>query len=103
MMITFIKQHLSNIWSTIHDKLSITEAELKRSIFYEKARISVVSLILLAKTLIWNKTTFHILNSPNLAELVVNELTKVSTKDLKLLLFPSDLSLLVVKILRAYN
>ena len=84
MMITCIKQHLSNIWSTIHEKLSITEAELKRSIFYEKARISVVSLILLAKTLIWNKTTFHILNSPNLAELVVNGLTKSICKRFKI-------------------
>ena len=29
MMITCIKQHLRNIWSSIHEELSITEAEKK--------------------------------------------------------------------------
>ena len=30
MMATYIKQHLSNIWSSIHEKVNNTEAELKK-------------------------------------------------------------------------
>ena len=41
---------------------------------------SIVSLIFLPKTLIWNKITFRLSNSLNLAELVVNELTKGISK-----------------------
>ena len=29
-----IKQHLSNLWSSIYEKLSNTEAELKKSVAY---------------------------------------------------------------------
>ena len=42
-------------------------------------------------------------NSMNLAELVVNELMKSISKKLPIYLFLSDLSLLNVKISRAYN
>ena len=38
-MLICIKQHLSNIWSSIHEKLRTTEAELKKSVAYEKACI----------------------------------------------------------------
>ena len=38
MMLICIKQHLSNIWSSIHEKLSNTEAELKKSVAYKKKR-----------------------------------------------------------------
>ena len=63
-----------------------------------------ISLIFLAKTLIWNKVTFRLSNSLNLADLVVNELTKsISKKNLSVLLFLSDLSLLIVNTLRAFN
>ena len=31
IMIICIKQHLSDIWSSIHEKLSNTEAELEKS------------------------------------------------------------------------
>ena len=63
-----------------------------------------VSLIFLTKTLIWNKVTFRLSNSLNLADLVVNELTKsISKKNLSILLFLSDLSLLIVNTLRAFN
>ena len=41
---------------------------------------SVVSLIFLPKTLIWNKTTFSASNSLNFAELVGNELMKNISK-----------------------
>ena len=32
-----IKQRLNNIWSTVHEKLSNTEAELKKSVAYVKS------------------------------------------------------------------
>ena len=41
---------------------------------------SEVSLTILSKTLIWNKITFQISNSLNLVELVVNKLTKSTSK-----------------------
>ena len=34
-----IKQHLSNTWSSNHEKLSNTEAELKKSVAYKKKRV----------------------------------------------------------------
>ena len=37
MMATCIKQHLSNIWSSIHEKVNNTEAELKKSVTYKKS------------------------------------------------------------------
>ena len=39
MMLLYIKQHLSNIWSPIHEKLSNTEAELKNTVAYKKKRV----------------------------------------------------------------
>ena len=36
MMVICIKQHLRNIWSSTHEKLSKTEAELKKSVAYKK-------------------------------------------------------------------
>ena len=40
IMLTFIKQHLSNIWSSTHEKVSSTEAEFKKSVAYWKKRIT---------------------------------------------------------------
>ena len=37
MMVIDIKQHLRNIWSSIQEKLSNTEAELKKSVAYKKS------------------------------------------------------------------
>ena len=37
IMIICIKQHLSNIWSSIHENLSNFEAELKKSVAYKKS------------------------------------------------------------------
>ena len=37
MIATCIKQHLSNIWSSIHEKVDNTEAELKKSVTYKKS------------------------------------------------------------------
>ena len=61
-----------------------------------------VSLFLL-KTLDWKRITFPRSNSLNLAELVVNELIKIIPKNLPIFLFLFELSLLNVKIARAYN
>ena len=36
MMVICIKQHLRNIWSSIHEKLSKTEAELKKALLIKK-------------------------------------------------------------------
>ena len=36
-MLTCIKQHLSNVWSPIHEKLNNTAAELKKSVAYKKS------------------------------------------------------------------
>ena len=66
---------------------------------------SVVSLIFLTKSLIWNKITFWLLNLLNLA---VNEswwlmnLQRVSLKKVTIFFFLSNFSLLIVKILRVY-
>ena len=46
--------------------------KLGRVVTFMKHLASVVSLIFLAKTLIWNKITFPASNSLNLAELVLN-------------------------------
>ena len=64
---------------------------------------SVVSLVFLAKTLIWNKSTSPASNLLNLAELVENEPQKSMQKNLQIFLFLFDLSLLNAKISRAYN
>ena len=47
--------------------------KLGRGVDFMKWLASVVSLIFLVETLIWNKITFPASNSLNLAELVVNE------------------------------
>ena len=39
MMLLCIKQVLSNISSSVHEKLSKTEAKLKKSVTYEKKRV----------------------------------------------------------------
>ena len=39
MMVTCIAQHLSNIQSSIHEKLSNTDAQLKKSVAYKKVCI----------------------------------------------------------------
>ena len=78
--------------------------KLGRAVTFMKYLASVVSLIFLAKTLIWNKINFPTLNLMNLAELVENEPMKsIYQKKLSKLLFLFDLSLLNVKISRASN
>ena len=56
--------------------MTLDRIKLGRAVTFMKYLASVVSLIFLAKTFIWNKITFPASNSLNLAELVVNEPTK---------------------------
>ena len=53
--------------------MTLNRVKLGRAVTFMKYLDSVVSLIYLAKTLIWNKITFRASNSLDLAELVVNE------------------------------
>ena len=56
--------------------MTLNRVKLGRAVTFIKYLPSVVSLIFLAKTLIWNKITFPATNSLNLAGLIVNEPTK---------------------------
>ena len=53
--------------------MAFNRVKLGPAVTFKKYLASVVSLIFLAKTLIWNKIMFSGSNSLNLAELVVNE------------------------------
>ena len=53
---------------------------LNRAVIFKNYLASIVSLIFLAKTLIWNKIMFLLSNSLNFAELVENALTKRISK-----------------------
>ena len=83
--------------------MTLNRIKLGRAFDFKKYLAGISSLIFLPKTLIWEKFMFWISNSLSLVELVVNELMKsISQKNYRYF-FPSDLSLLVVKISRAYN
>ena len=56
--------------------MTLNCVKLGRVVTFMEYLARVVSLIFLAKTLIWNKITFPASNSLNLAGLVVNEPTK---------------------------
>ena len=62
--------------------MTLNRVKLGRAVTFMKYLTSIVSLIFLQKTLIWNKITFQLSNSLNLAELVVNELTKGISKNI---------------------
>ena len=79
--------------------MTLNRIELVRAITFMKR----LATIFPTKSLIWNKITFPTLNSLNLAELVVNEPTKNIYKKKLNILFSIDLSLLNVKVSRAYN
>ena len=53
--------------------MTLNRVKLGRIVTFIKNLASVVSLIFLALTLIWNKITLPALNSLNLVQLVVNE------------------------------
>ena len=83
----------------------LNRVKLGLEVTFMKYLASVVSLIFLPKTLIWNKITFPVSKSLSFAELVENELMEslISKKKLPIFLFLSNLSLLNVKIARASN
>ena len=53
-----------------------------RAIAFMNNLASVISLIFLPKSLIWNKIRFRLLNLLNLEELVVNELMKSISRNI---------------------
>ena len=53
--------------------MTVNRLKLGRAVSFMKYLASVVSLIFLVKTLIWNKINFPTLNLMNIAELVENE------------------------------
>ena len=56
--------------------MTLNRRKLRRAVTFMKYLASVASLILLPKTLIWNKITLPPSNMLNFAELVENELMK---------------------------
>ena len=78
-------------------------AKLGHAVTFMEYLDNVVSLIILPNTSIWNKITFWLSNSLNLAELVVCELRRVSPKNLPIFHSLSDLSLLIVTTSGPYN
>ena len=54
--------------------MTLNRVKLGRAVPFMKYLTSLVSLIFLPKTLIWNKITFLASNALNFAELVENEL-----------------------------
>ena len=64
---------------------------------------SEVSLTILSKTLIWNKITFQISNSLNLVELVVNKLTKSTSKQITSIPFSMRFVSACCKVSKTYN
>ena len=81
--------------------MTLNRVKLGRAVTFMKYLASVVSLIILPKTL--NKITFPASNWLNFGQLVENELMKNISKKLPIFVFPSNLSLLTVNILIAYN
>ena len=67
--------------------MTLNRVNLGNAVTFTKYLAGVVSLIFLPNTLSWNKITFPLSNSLNLAELVVNELTNSSSKKFTNILF----------------
>ena len=61
--------------------MTLNRVKLRRAVTFMKNLASVVSLIFLPKTLIWNKIIFPASDSLNFAELVETELTKSISKN----------------------
>ena len=60
--------------------MTLNRVKLGRAVTFMRYLACAVSLIILLKTLNWNKITFLASNSQNLAELVLNELMKIISK-----------------------
>ena len=81
--------------------MALNRVKLGRAVTFMKNLAGVVSLIYLAKTLIWNRVTFPTSNSLNFADLVI--LIEYLRKKLQIFVFLFNLLLRNVKISRAYN
>ena len=81
--------------------MALNRVKLGRAVNFMKYLAGVVSLIYLAKTLIWNRVTFPTSNSLNVADLVI--LIEYMRKKLQIFVFLFNLLLRNVKISRAYN
>ena len=68
--------------NSIYSPNDLSRVKLGRVVTFLKYLARVVSLIFLAKTLIWNKVTFPASSSLNFAELVKNELMKSISKNI---------------------
>ena len=68
--------------------MTLNREKLGRAVTFMKYLASIVSLIFLPETLIWNKTIFPASNSLNLAELVVDELMRSISKKFTNIPFP---------------
>ena len=91
-------------WVLFIRLMTLNGLKLGRAVTFMKYLASVTSLIFLLKTLIWNKIMFPASNMLNFAELMKYEVIRsTSKKNLSVFLFLSDLLLLLVKTLRAYN
>ena len=91
--------------NSIYSLMTFNCVKLGCEVIFKKYLARVVSLIFLAKTLIWNKIMFPASNLLNLAELVENEFMKSFDKKnyQYSFFFLFDLSLLNIKTSRAYN
>ena len=63
--------------------MTLNRVKLGRTVTLMKYLVNTVSLMFLPKTLIWNKITFRLSNSLNLAGLVINELRRKSHIDFR--------------------
>ena len=63
--------------------MTLNRVKLGRTVTFMKYLVNTVTLMFLPKTLIWNKITFRLSNSLNLAGLVVNELRRESHIDFR--------------------
>ena len=63
--------------------MTLNRVKLGCTVTFMKYLVNTVSLMFLPKTLIWNKITFRLSNSLNLAGLVINELRSKSHIDFR--------------------
>ena len=83
--------------------MSLNRGKLRCAVTFIKYLASVVTLIFLALTLIWNKITFPTQKTLHLAQLVVNKAMNSMYKKKAIFLFLFDLSLLIVEASRTHN
>ena len=67
--------------------MTLNRVKLGRAVTFMKYLASVVTLIFLSKTLIWNKIMFPASNLLNFAELIENELMESISKNFTNILF----------------